>query len=108
MIKILTYHTINPKQWQELIETSTTATWFQSPEAYRFYQSVGGMQAFVYGVSEQGRLVGVIVGYTTQEQSNFKQHFTCRTIIYGGPLLANDISETALAELLKAVSECRV
>ena len=105
MIKILTYDQIDQQQWQELVQSSPVATWFQTPEAYRFYQSVGGMQAFVYGVSEQGRLVGVIVGYTTQEQSNFKQHFTCRTIIYGGPLLAEDISETALAELLKAVKK---
>ena len=108
MIKVLTYHQIDQQQWQKLIEASATATWFQTDEAYRFYQSVGGMQAFVYGVSEQGRLVGVILGYTTQEKSKCKQHFTCRTIIYGGPLLAEDISETALAELLKAVSECRV
>ena len=108
MIKILTYHTINPKQWQELIETSTTATWFQSPEAYRFYQSVGGMQAFAYGVFEEDKLVGVVVGYITEERCSLKQFFTRRAIIYGGPLLAEDISETALAELLKAVSECRV
>ena len=103
MIQILTYDQIDQLQWQDLIQTSAVATWFQTDEAYRFYQSVGGMQAFAYGVSEQGRLVGVIVGYTTQEQSNFKQHFTCRTIIYGGPLLANDISNEALTALLKAI-----
>ena len=108
MIKILTYDQIDQQQWQELVQSSPVATWFQTDEAYRFYQSVGGMKAFAYGVSEEGRLVGVVVGYTTQEMCTIKQHFTCRTIIYGGPLLAEDISETALAELLKAVSECRV
>ena len=103
MLTILTYHEIDQKQWQELSQSSIVATWFQTDEAYRFYQSVGGMQAFAYGVSEEGRLTGVVVGYTTQEKCKFKQHFTCRTIIYGGPLLADDISEEALATLLKAI-----
>ena len=108
MINILTYDQIDQKQWQDLIENSATATWFQTDEAYRFYQSVGGMRAFAYGVSEEARLVGVVVGYITQERCSLKQFFTRRAIIYGGPLLAEDISETALAELLKAVSEYRV
>lgn len=103
MIKLLTYPDIDPQQWSELLQSSPTATWFQTDEAYRFYQSVSGMQAFAYGVAEEGRLVGVIVGYTTQEKCIFKQYFTARTIIPGGPLLANCISESALAALLKAV-----
>ena len=105
MVRILTYPDIDPQQWNELVQSSPTSTWFQTDEAYRFYQSVGGMQAFAYGVSQESRLTGVVVGYTTQEKCNFRQHFTCRTIIYGGPLLADDISETALAELLKAVKK---
>ena len=105
MIKILTYHEIDQQQWQELVQSSPVATWFQTDEAYRFYQSVGGMQAFAYGASEEGRLVGVVVGYITQELCSLKQFFTRRAIIYGGPLLAEDISETALAELLKAVKK---
>ena len=108
MIKLLTYPDIDPQQWSELVQSSPTATWFQTPEAYRFYSSVSDMLPFAYGVSEEGRLVGVVVGYITQERCLLKQYFTRRAIIYGGPLLAEDISVTALAELLKAVSECRV
>ena len=52
MIKILTYHEIDQQQWSELILSSPTATWFQTKEAYEFYQSVSGMQAFAYGVVE--------------------------------------------------------
>ena len=108
MIKILTYHEIDQQQWQALIDRSPYATWFQTKEAYEFYAAVSGMQAFAYGVAEEGRLVGVIVGYNTQEKCIFKQYFTARTIIPGGPLLAEDISETALAELLNAVSQFKV
>ena len=104
MIKVLTYHEIDQQQWQELIQRSAVATWFQTNEAYRFYQSVSGMQAFAYGVAEEGRLVGVIVGYTTKSTNAIQQYFTKRAIIYGGPLLAEDISDEALCALLSAVA----
>lgn len=120
MIQLLTYHEIDQQQWQALVEQSPYATWFQTDEAYRFYQSVDGMQAFAYGVveakgerleakgEENGEtdtpsLKGVIVGYVTKERNAIKQFFTRRTIIYGGPLLAEDISNEALNALLSAV-----
>ena len=103
MIKILTYDQIDQLQWQELVQSSPVTTWFQTDEAYRFYQSVGDMQAFAYGVSEDDNLVGLVVGYTTTEKCKFKQHFTARSIIVGGPLLADNISDEALATLLKAI-----
>ena len=103
MLTLLTYDQIDQQQWQELVQSSAVSTWFQTDEAYRFYQSVGGMRAFAYGVTEQGRLTGVVVGYITHERNPIKQFFTRRAIIYGGPLLAEDISATALAALLEAV-----
>ena len=105
MIKILTYDQIDQKQWQDLIENSATATWFQTDEAYRFYQSVGGMRAFAYGVSEEGRLVGVVVGYVTKNSNSILQYFTKRAIIYGGPLLHPEISDFALSALLKTIAQ---
>ena len=103
MIKILPYDQIDQQQWQELVQSSPVTTWFQTDEAYRFYQSVGDMQAFAYGVSEDDNFVGLVVGYTTTEKCKFKQHFTARSIIVGGPLLADNISDEALTALLKAV-----
>ena len=49
------------------------------------------------------RLVGVIVGYITRERNALKQFFTRRAIIYGGPLLAEDISNEALSMLLTSL-----
>ena len=105
MIQLLTYEQIDKLQWRELVQSSPVATWFQTDEAYRFYQSVGGMQAFAYGVSEEGRLVGVVVGYTTKENCRLKQYFTTRTIIPGGPLLYQEISNQALSTLLIALNK---
>ena len=105
MVKILTYHEIDQQQWSELVQSSPYATWFQTDEAYRFYQSVSDMQAFAYGVTEDGRLVGVVVGYTTQEKCSLKQYFTARTIVPGGPLLSQEISNQALSTLLIALNK---
>lgn len=105
MITIRTYSEIDKQYWKSLVETSPVATWFQTDEAYRFYQSVNDMCAFAYGVVEEDKLVGVIVGYTTQEKCKFKQYFTTRAIVVGGPLLDENISESALTTLLQTVKE---
>lgn len=104
MTEILTYNEINKQQWQLLIEQSATATWFQTPEAYEFYASLPAeMQPFAVGVQCDNKLVGVCVGYITQTKNPLKQFLTRRAIIIGGPLLADDISEEALAKLLEAI-----
>lgn len=105
MIIIRTYSEIDKQDWRLLAETSPLATWFQTDEAYRFYQSVSDMCAFVYGVMEEDKLVGVIVGYTTQEKCKLKQYFTARAIVVGGPLLDENISESALTMLLQTVKK---
>ena len=106
MIQLLTYPEIDPQQWQALIDRSPYATWFQTKEAYQFYAAnPEEMTPFAVGVEENERLVGVLVGYTTQCANAIQQYFTKRAIIYGGPLLAEDISEEALSALLNAVKK---
>ena len=91
MAQILTYNQINRQQWSELVRTSETGTWFQSPEAYDFYASLPElMEPFVYGVESDGKLCAVCVGYVTKESNSIRQFFTRRAIIIGGPCLAND------------------
>ena len=105
MIIVRTYSEIDKQDWRLLAETSPLSTWFQTDEAYCFYQSVSDMCAFVYGVMEEDKLVGVIVGYTTQEKCKLKQYFTARAIVVGGPLLDENISESALTILLQTVKK---
>ena len=51
MIKLLTYHDIDQQQWQQLIECSPYATWFQTKEAYEYYASNSKeMTPFAVGV----------------------------------------------------------
>ena len=114
-MRILTaYNDIDRRQWQRLTDESPVATWFQSPEAYDFFASLPAlMTPFVFAVGRKGpgggdeggvdRLTGVVAGYVTRENNYVKQYFTRRAIIYGGPLLAEDISDEELHELLSAV-----
>ena len=103
MIKILTYDQIDQQQWQELIEASATATWFQTDEAFQFYATVSEMIPFAAAVENDGKLRAVCVGYTTKENNAIKQHLTCRAIIIGGPLLADDATDEEVAALLQAI-----
>ena len=53
---LLTYSDIDPQQWQSLVERSPYATWFQTPEAYRFYEAnPEEMMPFVYAVAEEAK-----------------------------------------------------
>ena len=106
MIQLLTYPDINPQQWQALIDRSPYATWFQTKDAYEFYAAMPQeMAPFALGVEEDGHLTGVIVGYTTQEKNPIKQLLTCRSIIIGGPLLDEHISNNALSALLEMIGK---
>ncbi len=86
--------------WRELMSTSSTANFFQSKECFDFYSSLFFFEAFALGVTEDGALKGVIVGYVQREEGRLKRFFSKRAIITGGALLADDISEDALSQLL--------
>jgi hypothetical protein len=105
MAQILTYNQIYRQQWSELVRTSETGTWFQSPEAYDFFASLPELvEPFVYGVEESGELRAVCVGYVTKEPNPIKQFFTRRAIIIGGPAIANDCSNEEVKLLLSTLN----
>lgn len=50
--KILTYEQIDRAEWNRLVASSATGTWFQTPEAYEFFASMPELfQPFVIGVA---------------------------------------------------------
>ena len=62
MSKVVEFKDIVLSKWDVLIETSSVATWFQTKEAYDFFDSLSFLKAFAFGVERDGRLVGVVVG----------------------------------------------
>lgn len=91
---------IDVTAWKGLIVKSSTANFFQTKECFDFYSSLSFMEAFAFGVIEDESLKGVIVGYIQKDGGKIKQYFSRRAIIIGGALLADDISDKALSELL--------
>ena len=96
---------IDTQSWEQLLSESPVASWFQSRESYLFFASLETMMTpFVVAVnSDTGELKGVVVGYGTRETNPLKHFFTRRAIIYGGPLLASDITDEELESLLSTM-----
>ena len=102
---ITTYDKIDRAEWDALIRSSRTGTWFQSPNAYEFYASLPSvMKPFVVAVHHQ-TLRAICVGYITVSTNAFMQFFTRRAIIIGGPTLADDVTENEVIDLMNAVRE---
>lgn len=102
-MKIIEGKNIDPEQWGGLVKRSSVATWFQTSEAYGFFGSLSFLEAFAYAVEDSGLLKGVVVGYVQKDGGELKQFFSRRAIIFGGPLLADDISDGELKLLLQGL-----
>lgn len=89
------------EQWDILMKESPTATWFQSEEAWNFFCACAEwMTAFHTEVKREHEIVGMITGYITKDK-NWKQSFSCRAVINGGPLLRADATVAEVRELLE-------
>ena len=105
MTLLTQYSQINPDAWDELLKKSPVTSWFQTPEAYCFFDSLSFMEAFVVAVKEGDRLLGLTVGYVQGDGGRLKQMLSRRAIIVGGPLLADDISNEALTLMLNTIKK---
>ncbi len=98
-------NSIDKAAWDHLIQSSTTATWFQTREAYDFFSSFSFYETFIVGIEKSGVLCGLIVGYIQKDGGRLKQFFSRRAIIIGGPVLANDITDDELKALLSSLTD---
>lgn len=112
-LQVLTYKELDRDEWRMLVETSATGTWFQTPEAYDFFNAQKDLfKPFVFAVAcdpagtqteDKLTLRAICCGYVTVEKNSIKQFFTRRAIIIGGPVIANDATNDEVSELMKAV-----
>ena len=102
MIKIYSNKSeINENQWKNLCNESPLSNFFQTQDCFEFYDTLSFLEPFIFGVSEDNVLKGIIVGYIIAEGNLVKRYFSRRAIIPGGILLDNNITDEALNELLK-------
>jgi hypothetical protein len=103
MLKVVELKDIVPSNWDALVRASSVATWFQTKEAYDFFDSLSFLEVFALGVERDGRLTGVVVGSIQKDGGKLKQYLSRRAIINGGPLLDDNITDKELSMLLNAL-----
>lgn len=74
--------------------------WFQTEECYDFYKSLSFLEPFKFEVKRDGEVKGRIIGYIQKDGGKLKQFFSRRAIINGGPMLAEDITDEEIEQLL--------
>ena len=77
----------------------------QTKECYDFYSGLSFWKLFVFGVTENGCLKGIVVGYIQKDGGKLKQYFSRRAIVTGGALLADDISDKAFVRTFDLLQE---
>ncbi len=94
-------NSIDTNQWNLLLQSSSTRSFFQTNDCYNLYAAnTFFMTPFFIGIEEGGVLKGIIVGYIQTDGNKIKRFLSRRAIINSGPLLADDISDDALMMLL--------
>ena len=96
-----TLQKINIDQWEDLIKKSKYASFFQSKKYIDFLHSCNFLETFIYSISEENQLKGLICGYIQKDGNSIKKYFSKRAIILGGVLLDESISKEALQNLLQ-------
>lgn len=96
---------ITTTEWSDLVQSSAAASWFQTCEAYEFFNGLTFLDAFCVAVKNKGVLKGLVVGYIQKDGGKLKRFLSRRAIINGGPLLADDITDQELGALLSAVKD---
>jgi len=105
MIEVVGLKEIELPQWQALVEASPVSTWFQTPEAYAFFNSLSFVETFGQAVKTDGELKALVVGFVQKDGVGLKRLLSRRAVVFGGPLLAKDVTEEALEGLLLGLKD---
>jgi len=103
MIKDIKIQEADANAWAVLAKESHVASWFQTYEGGCFFNGLSFLETFCLAVEREGQLKGVISGYIQKDGGRVKRFFSRRAIILGGPMLADDITDNELADLLIAL-----
>lgn len=107
--KIITdYKNIDLNQWKYLLKNSKYANVFHSPEMYKFWESITGLEPFIFAyLDKQEKIKVLLTGVIQKERGRLKGALTRRAIIIGGPLLIeeNTTIKYYFSEILKTASK---
>jgi hypothetical protein len=105
-VKLLTNGEIPLSQWEAFIRENSRSTPFQTHGYLDFFNSVSGMAAKAFAVTDDTRIRSLAV-VTYQKECGLKGYFSRRAIIYGGILYDEETPHAAGMLLEAIVSETR-
>lgn len=89
--------------WQSLVHKSVFASPFQTYQYYQFLKKTEGYDSIVFGLSVLSNLKATLL-VSVMKEPGIKGFFSKRGIIFGGPVLSDDIANEELEFFLKEVS----
>ncbi len=95
---------IDEKQWEQLVTSSPTASFFQTKEFYCFLSKLSFLKPFVYAVSSEEKIQAIAVGYLVSEKG-LKRYFSRRAVILGGVLINSQIENETLSFFLDEMAK---
>lgn len=104
-VEILTYESIARSAWEQLVERSTVATWWQTPEAYDILSTLPDYDVRVVGVQTDGCLLGLAVVLVTQSACRCMRRLTRRAMVIGGVLIDETIDKKSFLALMDAIRQ---
>jgi serine/alanine adding enzyme len=91
--KFLRGKEIDKQQWDDLLINNKFGSPFQSAEYFKIFNSIPGLRAEVFAVSNKDKLEALCVA-TIQKEKGIKGYFSRRAIIYGGPLFLEEATNS--------------
>ncbi|MBN1337751.1 MAG: GNAT family N-acetyltransferase [Bacteroidales bacterium] len=93
-------HKIDRAAWSKFVLDHPHGNIFQTPEMYHVYENTQNYSPRVVAVLNNDTITGLVVGVIQKEYSGLFGKLSARSIVMGGPLVAENDSET-LSLLLK-------
>lgn len=82
---------IDKKKWRKFVEQHPHGNIFQMPEMYKVYANTHNYKPIIIAaLGDNDEMEGVLLAVIQQEHSGWLGRFTARSIIFGGPIIAND------------------
>ena len=91
-MRIIKNEEISVEKWTKLLALSIYKSPFQSPQFYKFFNTVDGFSADVFAIEEDEEYKALLV-ITIQKEKGIKSYFSRRGIVYGGPLLLDSMPQ---------------
>lgn len=89
-------------QLDEFVYHHPHGNFFQSPRAFRFFESVDHYEPYALIAFDGGTIVGSLIAVFIKEGTGIKGYFSRRCIVWGGPLVL-DGNENIIKLLLNAL-----